>query len=83
MTFSSQKLVKPGGKGDCSGAVIGIEEGIMAVLQNKFPDVSIVLGNYYFDGLVNVKAMNPGVDSGPQNYPLVDVCVEVDPPDPI
>lgn len=66
--------------GECFGVALGIEEAIMMAVEEKFPEaVTIDYGDYYFAELVNVKAMNPGVESKRQNYPLVNVCYVEEP----
>ena len=59
----------------CTGVAFkATNEFIGEALAGMFPNVTITFDPPDFSDEVWVKAMNPGVDNGRQNYPLTNVC---------
>ena len=62
--------------GSCNGSVLGVRSAVINAAAEYLGFDPALSGPYTRASLVSVdvKAMNPGPDSGRQNYPLVSVC---------
>lgn len=77
--------------GECIGAILDVETALINAIVANLPEdvdtdpsaeeISITINSYILNW-VKVKAMNPGSNSGRQNYPLVNVC-DVPPAEPV